>query len=233
MQASACSDFTFSNRACAAETKDHPPVRRTVGWCGGWCVPTSLFDHSCVFPSLTSGRVVLLCCVYAGEKYVVRGILFKLAHDSELAPDYFLYGGSNGPHFELAAKAAGHDLKGAISYFRFCTDGICVPMQALVDFQGFRLIAMPLLPLRGHTPIYGSNDGGASVHASNPVFNAMMERAAKMLHIAPHRVAAAQTVLCSAGDVEGHLGTDNRFHLLDLVRRFAFAHFALAVANHS
>ena len=28
-------------------------------------------------------------------------------------------------------------------------DHLCLPLQALVDFRGFRLVAMPVLPLQG------------------------------------------------------------------------------------
>ena len=37
-----------------------------------------------------------------------------------------------------------------------------------VDYRGVRLIAMPLLPVHAHSLIYGSNDGGRTVHADYP-----------------------------------------------------------------
>jgi hypothetical protein len=48
--------------------------------------------------------------------------------------------GGSEPNYERAAKIANHELKGAIAYFRFAAEGIRVPMQALVDYCGFRLI---------------------------------------------------------------------------------------------
>ena len=42
---------------------------------------------------------------------------------------------------------------------------LCVPVQALIDYKGYRLIAMPLLPISRQTLAYGSNDGGQTVHA--------------------------------------------------------------------
>jgi hypothetical protein len=101
-----------------------------------------------------------------GFKYVARGILFKLARDQ--ATDYerdidnsssqpqshrYIYGGMGGSNDEYAAKASGHELKSAINYFNYFQSlasqdraiprhVVRVPMQALVDFRGFRLLGM-------------------------------------------------------------------------------------------
>ena len=37
---------------------------------------------------------------------------------------------------------------------------IRVPIMALVDYRGFRLIAMSVLPVSGNSLIYGSKDAG-------------------------------------------------------------------------
>jgi hypothetical protein len=117
-----------------------------------------------------------------GDKFVIRGILFKLARDTPLnrlgnewkdesnddddddghhsshhrhqqqqqqqhhhqhhaPPVRWLYGGKHAD-YEQANKAAGHELKGALSFFRFHKYGIHVPMQALIDYQGFRYFMM-------------------------------------------------------------------------------------------
>ncbi len=65
------------------------------------------------------------------------------------------------------------------------------------DYHGYRLVAMPLLPL--HSILYGSNDGGHTVHRSNAEFNRLMERAAKKLHVAGHAVGRDRAVLHTAG----------------------------------
>jgi hypothetical protein len=82
---------------------------------------------------------------------------------------------------------------------------------------------VPLLPLTS-TVIYGSNDGGSTVHASSEIFNSMMIDSAKILHLSEHPVASRKekkTIrLHSAGDVEGRIGKDSRFYLLDLSRTF-------------
>ena len=59
-------------------------------------------------------------------------------------------------------------------------------------------MAMPVLPITG-APIYGSNDGGMTVTASNQVFNDQMKRLAVELHIVSHNVMGK--VLHSAGFV--------------------------------
>jgi hypothetical protein len=76
-------------------------------------------------------------------------------------------------------KAASHELKGAIHYNTACRQlaserdllDIRVPMQALVDYRGFRLVARPLLPLSKDSIVYGSSDAGGSFHCDNAAFN--------------------------------------------------------------
>jgi hypothetical protein len=159
-----------------------------------------------------------------GEKFIVGGILFKLAKDVQTGGAY-IYGGER-PDQESANKAAGNELGGATTYFNYqnysdnnptAAAGLCVPMTALVDFRGYRLLAIALLPLEHRAkPIYGSNDGGKHVYADVPAFNGAMESAAKYLHLKAHMVGGR--LLHSAGDVEGHLGQDGRYYLLDLGR---------------
>eukprot|EP01121_Diplochlamys_sp_Union-15-3_P013069 TRINITY_DN400_c0_g2_i1.p1 TRINITY_DN400_c0_g2~~TRINITY_DN400_c0_g2_i1.p1 ORF type:complete len:533 (+),score=143.20 TRINITY_DN400_c0_g2_i1:106-1599(+) len=67
-----------------------------------------------------------------GEKYIVQGILFKFALDIN-----GLYGSD-----ENAQKAAGHDLKGLISYFLTSVPGLYFPIMALIHYMGFCLIAV-------------------------------------------------------------------------------------------
>lgn len=81
-------------------------------------------------------------------------------------------------------------------------------MHLVVDYLGYRLVAMPVVPLCKDSIIYGSNDGAQTVHAESEPFNALMRRAAAELHLAPHAVGGK--VLCSAGDLEGHIAQDGR-----------------------
>ena len=49
--------------------------------------------------------------------------------------------------------------------------------------RGYRLIAESILPLGPGTLIYGSSDGGRTIHADNPEMNARMETAANILNL--------------------------------------------------
>eukprot|EP00466_Bigelowiella_natans_P018136 jgi/Bigna1/77067/fgenesh1_pg.45_\ len=158
--------------------------------------------------------------VAGGDKYLVRGILFKLAVDPPMGKSNWIYGGSK-RNLEYAAKAAGHELKGAINMYKYHVKKIRVPMQALVDFHGYRIVAMPLLPLK--KMIYGSKDAGKIIHRSDEKFNKIMEEIADDLHLAGHYICDQNghpNLLHAAGDIEGHLGKDNRYYLLDLARAF-------------
>jgi hypothetical protein len=125
-----------------------------------------------------------------GQKYVVSGILFKLVVDPQVGPPTkpsFIYGGQT-PSYEYAMKAAGLELLGAITTFRFHDIGLYVPLQALVDHHGFRMIAMPWLPLHASSILYGSSDGGDSVHTTDPCLNELMRTVGTQLHWAQHIV---------------------------------------------
>ena len=100
---------------------------------------------------------------------------------------------------------------------------INLPMMALVDYRGFRLIAMSVLPIKGKSLIYGSKDAGATVFNSDSKFNALMENAGKRLNLAPHLCGMDKDdlkELWSACDIEGHLGLDGLMLLLVVVYCF-------------
>ena len=46
-----------------------------------------------------------------------------------------------------ASTVAGHELKGMQAYFNCAINGMNLPLMALVDYKGFRLIAIALLPI--------------------------------------------------------------------------------------
>ena len=95
--------------------------------------------------------------------------------------------------------------------------------MALVDYLGFRLIAISLLPINKSTLVYGSNDGGNTIHNDDLHACATMKRAADILNIAEHkagRIPDQRIKLYSAADIEGHKGTDHRFYLIDFSRTF-------------
>src|SRR5438128_1970567 len=92
-------------------------------------------------------------------------------------------------------------------------------MQAVMDYKGYRMTAMPLLPLQ--SLVYGSSDGGTSLKHENPQVNEAVKKAGESLCLAGHLVRNFDdTEICSAADVEAHEGKDDRVYLLDLARTF-------------
>ena len=138
--------------------------------------------------------------VAGGEKYVKKGIFFKFAIDA-----FGVYGGD-----EYAQKAAGHELGGLKAYYNCRIEGLNTPFMLLMDYRGYRLIATTKLPIGSGSLIYGSADGGVTIHKDDPTLNAMMQRAAEILNIKPHVVGMRnQTdVLYAPTDIEGHKGHD-------------------------
>lgn len=159
--------------------------------------------------------------IAGGDKFKANGIIFKLATDPRVEEDY-LYG-ANGifPDYALSSKSAGSELRGVNSYFEFFYQHsipVYLPTSVLLDAAGFRIVAMPELPLRGGKIVYGSNNAGRTVHADLPALNAVMQAAGIYLHLADHYVGGK--LLSSAGDVESHIGHDGRLYLLDLGRTY-------------
>lgn len=147
--------------------------------------------------------------IAGGEKYLEEGIFFKFAIDA-----YDVYGGD-----KFAMKAAAHELQGIKAFAETDIHGLFVPLSLLIDYCGYRLVASVRLPISQQTLIYGSSDGGTTIHQKDPIFNRMMEEAASHLNIKQHEVAPGVS-LYSAVDMEGHKGTDGRYYVLDTARVF-------------
>jgi len=81
-------------------------------------------------------------------------------------------------------------------------------------------LATTALPIGGNSLIYGSSDGGATVHKDDPRLNQLMKKAAKELHIKGHKVGFSGQLkkLYAPTDIEGHKGRDSRFYVLDTAR---------------
>ena len=115
-----------------------------------------------------------------------------------------------------------------------------MPLMALVDYRGYRLVAMSVLPVNKSTLIYGfvfsffffgkisksnfspfpqnrTNDAGKTIHKSNKEFNGIMRDTAKTLNLKSHLCGCVKSKtkkLSSAADIEGHLGTDGKVGFL-------------------
>lgn len=161
--------------------------------------------------------------VAGGSKFVVDGILFKFARDVQILSDpvLFMYGGSK-RRDDLAMKAAGNELKGlcaALASTTCTSTPIHMPFMIMVDYLGFRLVATSLLPIDSSTLRYGSNDGGSMVRKDNNELNEMIERSMKKLGLAQHSSGTTlRNDIYGPGDMEGHVGKDGRYYLIDLAR---------------
>eukprot|EP00947_MAST-08B_sp_MAST-8B-sp1_P000549 g549.t1 len=128
--------------------------------------------------------------IAGGRKYIVNGILYKLASAAEEGSPY-----ENS--FEAANKAAAHDLRGATAISN-AAEAIKkrepgkemphVTLNALVDYLGFRLQAMPTLPLESGSLKLGSGDAGDSVKNEDEKLTAMFEEVAAELGMALHHI---------------------------------------------
>ena len=149
--------------------------------------------------------------IVGGEKYVVHGILFKFAFDNDR-----IFGGSDA----AAAKVSDQELKGMMSFFALELPSLFFPMVALVKHHGYTLVAMSLLPVTRSTLVYGSHDGGVTVHNSNNAFSEQMETAGNLLNLRQHICGSDKKVekLWVAADIEGHVGVDGQRYLLDFGR---------------
>jgi len=55
--------------------------------------------------------------------------------------------------------------------------------MAIIDYNGFRLMAVSLLPIDKNSIVYGSSDAGKTVHATRQEFNQSMSDAAAALNL--------------------------------------------------
>ncbi|KAL6079943.1 Clu domain-containing protein [Balamuthia mandrillaris] len=155
--------------------------------------------------------------VAGGEKYQCRGMLFKFAVDTEYKSGCWMYGFCH-PNDTNAMKAAAHELRSLarIVDAEAAAEGIFVPLMTIVDYRGFRLTAVSILPISHKTICYGSHDAGRTVHADYEVFNECLSSIFQRLNLKPHIVKNVTLYAC--GDIEGHWGADGRFYLVDFSR---------------
>ncbi|CAM9742313.1 unnamed protein product, partial [Ectocarpus sp. 4 AP-2014] len=217
-------DITYKRRSLDAVYSDFVHTAVTYG--------RTIISEYFLHEYMKSVKPKRLGGLAGGKKYLWRGILFKLADGSQ-GP----YGGSD----EAAAKAAGHELRGASEYLRTGV-GLYVPPMCLLDYKGFRMLAQAHLPLGETSLKMGTNDGGRTVLNDCPILDRRTAMAAKALGLRAHIVGGRQAlvayrdpetgsvyrkkrnvggqILHAAADVEGHEGIDSRMYLLDLARAF-------------
>jgi len=85
--------------------------------------------------------------VIGGEKYIVQAVLFKFA----------VQRAEHSVTTQIASKVAGHELKSLSHLWECKISDLCLPLQCLIDYLGFRMVAMLLLPLDGSKTLKGIN----------------------------------------------------------------------------
>jgi len=132
-------------------------------------------------PSMRTITPILAGGVAGGEKFLVHGLLFKFALD---VGD--IYGGDD----ENAKTSAGHELKGLNAFMEASgafdpqkyyhveafdvssnnAEPLFFPLQCLIDYRGYRLIASTLLPIENQKSlVYGCADVNRSFSVKNGV----------------------------------------------------------------
>lgn len=150
-----------------------------------------------------------------GEKFIHNSVLYKFARDWR-----GIYAGQEG-----AMKAAGCELRGLHAIAGAGITKLCVPLCNVIDYQGWRLVAVAILPIDDKTLVYGSDDCGGTVHAKDIECNELMRQLGINLNVAEHQVKCRKpphSIVTVAGpaDLEVHRGRDGRIYCLDAVSLF-------------
>ena len=152
--------------------------------------------------------------VAGGEKYLYHNIFFKFA--TAETKDGLIF-----EKDEYAMKAAAHELKGVMRYAQ--CENIHVPLLAIIDYRGYRLVAESVLPIKSYTLRYGSSDAGNDVRRDVKELNRYMKAAGKQLNLKGHLAGVVEDkakFIYGPADIEGHIGSDNRYYVLDFARVF-------------
>eukprot|EP00698_Gefionella_okellyi_P024703 TRINITY_DN8790_c0_g1_i1.p1 TRINITY_DN8790_c0_g1~~TRINITY_DN8790_c0_g1_i1.p1 ORF type:complete len:1139 (+),score=262.92 TRINITY_DN8790_c0_g1_i1:215-3418(+) len=173
-------------------------------------VVTTIVDERSLPATQKSIQTIAAGGVAGGDKFLVDGVFFKYALDSA-----GLYGGD-----EYAMKAASHEFRSLMQIVG-CGLPLSFPLMSLVDYRGFRVTAIAQLPIDKSTLVYGSADGGKTIHADLASVNAVLAQMGKQLNLKMHNVPdehGRPVAMAGPGDLEVHLGRDRRVYVLDTAR---------------
>jgi len=151
--------------------------------------------------------------IAGGEKYAIGGIFFKFAINNNgiYADD------------ESASKVAKHECLSSSYLFSVAMlYGLHCPLMVLLDWCGYRILCISLLPIDKKTLCYGSMDGGNTVFATNPTCNSILKNVSQVLNLKGHwaGVGFSKCFLYAPCDIEGHLGKDGKLYMVDTARLF-------------
>jgi len=118
-----------------------------------------------------------------------------------------------------AMKAAANELLGLHLLYvgtMGLKERIHFPMMALFDYCGFRIIACSLLPINQNTLKYGSCDGGKTINCEDEKLADLIKQTCTKVGLDSHLIK--EKLIYGPGDIEGHLGTDGKYYMLDFSR---------------
>lgn len=181
-----------------------------------------IVSERCLPPEQKSIKPVALGGQAGGSKFIVQGILFKYALDVKIGEgskrEKWLYGGKRRDD-AAAMKAASNELLGLSSFIKCnSTNNIRFPMMALIDYCGYRLVAVSTLPINASTIVYGSADAGKTVHNRDEKIANVMQDFGHDLNLREHMVF--NTPITGPGDLEVHRGSDGFHYMIDFARTF-------------
>jgi len=160
--------------------------------------------------------------VAGGDKFIIHGILFKFAEDKYIN-DKWLYGIEYKCDY-FAMKALNNEIKSlrVLIDLKFSSKlkNLNIPLMAMINYLGYSICAVSLLPIGKKTLVYGSNDAGKTVFI-NPEVEDIVVEIADNCNLLPHFVVDKKTEenkeIKLAIDVELHK-VDNQFYILDFAR---------------
>jgi len=141
-----------------------------------------------------------------------------------------------------------HELKGLMAVLDSRVAGLHTPMMAVITYRGFSLVAQSVLPIDKTTLLCGSDDSGRTIVAKSKELMAKLDTLGKALNLkehyvwerrdsnkslgTPHSSSSSPSLSSSSSpslqrialrtpvDLEGHLGHDGRYYVLDCSRLF-------------
>lgn len=162
------------------------------------------------------------------SKYEAHDILFKLCTDD--------YGRFEGSH-ELSAKFGGHEVRNSGMYVRELglTENVLLPLQCVVDFQGYRVLCASKVPIeiitwgdsgdiqkRAKQLVHGSDNRGKTVVFQSKEVDKVLASAAARLNLSKHAVRGYQDltskVLHAPADLLGYINDKKQMVLLNFAR---------------
>eukprot|EP00903_Cladosiphon_okamuranus_P019664 g18076.t2 len=168
---------------------------------------------------------------HAGKRYKYEAFNIRLMVCSD---DHGLFNGDD----ECAAKGyGGREVLGSLEYMKQHQPGLNIPLTCVVDYHGFRVLAVAKVPII--TPVFtssgklrkaredmvhGTADEGDTIRNENRVLSSKLQTVAEKLNLSSHMVKGVRelnsTALWAAADLRGYKKDKSTFYLLKFWRAF-------------